>query len=239
MKGLARKPCWVRIGTWVLWAVALSLPVQVMVFFGHPPLEATAVWAKLAPQNKLVMGFAALAAAGVARVSPVGWWATLSFVAVTLWNNWILLKFPGPVPRWAISGASAVALFAALWMLRPTAIRLFHTPSLHWWRSAERYRVTAPVELESPSGRRIQGTVFNLSRTGLFVVGAPGDLEPGDRVRVTVRLENRVLSAVAQVVRRAEASGVYPQGIGLRFARVPLADRVWLRRSLSSFSLLR
>jgi hypothetical protein len=239
VKGFARKPSWVRAGTWALWTVVVSLPVQVMVLFGHPPLEATAIWAKLAPQNKLVMGFAALAALGVGRVSPVGWWATLGFVAVALWNNWILLKFPGPIPRWAVSSSSALALFAALWMLRPAAVRLFHTPSLHWWRNAERYRVTAPVELESPSGRRVHGTVFNLSRTGLFVVGAPGDLEPGDRCRVTVRLENRVLSAVAQVVRRTEASGVYPEGIGLRFARLPLADRVWLRRSLSSFSLLR
>lgn len=237
MTGLARKPPWVGLGSWILWGVALSIPVQVMVLFGHPPAEFKAVWAKLAPQNKAVMGLAVLAALGLGRVSPWGWWATLGFAAVTLWNNWILLRFPGPIPAWAVSTASSVAAFAAVWLMRPSAVRLFHTPSLHWWRTARRHRISAPVEIEAAAGHRLQGTVFNLSRTGLFVTGVPEGLEAGERVRLTVRLERRTLCAAARVVRRAEASGEYPQGFGLRFARVPLADRVWLRQNLASSSV--
>ncbi len=229
MRGLTRKPLWVRLLGWFLCLLVLGMPLQAMLFFGHPPTELRAIWAKIAPQNQLVMACSALAAVGVQRVARWGWAAALAVVAVSLWNNWILLHFPGPVPPWAVVGASVGLACLGLWLLRPSAYRLFHARGLHWWRAAPRHRVSAPAELTRAEGSRVEGRVFNLSRTGLFLEADPRAVEPGEVVDVRLRLADRVLACRARVVRRSSANGAYPDGLGLRFATVPLLDRLRLR----------
>ncbi len=232
MRGLAEKPRWVRALAWGLWLNVLGMPVQVMVLYGHPPTEFAAIWAKIAPQNQLVMALSAAAALGVHGVARWGWYAVLAFAGVGLWNNWILLHFPHAMPRWAVAAASAALGLLALSFLRPSVGRLFHTQSLHWWRAAPRYRVSAPVELQVEGGEGVSGTLFNISRTGLFVQADLPGVRPGGVLRVRVHLEDRVLSCRARVVRRCRASDTYPAGLGLAFAAVPLADRWWLRSGL-------
>jgi len=234
VRGLSEKPRWVRALAWCLWANVLGMPVQVMVLYGHPPSEFAAIWAKIPPQNQLVMALSALAALGVHRVARWGWYAVFFFAGVGLWNNWVLLHFPTAMPRWTVAAASTALAVLALAFLRPAACRLFHTQSLHWWRAAPRYRVSAPVELHTGEGEGVVGTLFNLSRTGLFVEADLSRLHAVDTLRVRVRLEERVLSCRARVVRRCPASATYPEGLGLRFASVPLADRLWLRTALSA-----
>ncbi|MBE0616668.1 MAG: PilZ domain-containing protein [Proteobacteria bacterium] len=234
MNGLTEKPWWVRALAGLLWLNVLGMPLQVMVLYGHLPVEVTAIWAKIAPQNRLVMVLSATAALGVHRVDRWGWYAALSFAGVGLWNNWIVLHFPMPMPRWSVTAASACLALLALSLLRPSVCRLFHTRSLHWWRTAPRYRVDALVEIETVRGERLEGKLFDISRTGLFVQASCPGVEAGEVLRVRVHLEDRVLCCAARVVRRVGVTEIHPGGLGLRFSAVPLADRVWLRVGLSS-----
>lgn len=232
MSGLRRKPPWVRVAAGFLGLVCLGMPLQVMVLYGHPPTEAVAIWAKLAPQNKLVMALAALAALGVQRVARWGWYAAGAFVAAAFWNNWVLLHFPTPMPRWTVAAATACLAAAGAWLLRPSVFRLFHTPESHWWRAARRFRLAAPVELETGDGRRAAGSLVDVSRTGFFAEVGNLEVPAGEVLQVRIRFGGRVLCCAARVVRRARACATYPDGFGLSFTRVPLPDRVWLWRGL-------
>lgn len=233
MTGLRRKPVWLRLLAWFLWGNVLGMPLQAMVLFGHHPTEVVAIWAKLTPQNQLVMALSALAAVGVQRVSWWGWYAGLAFAATGVWNNQILLRYATPIPRWTVLAASGCLSLGALWFLRPSTFRLFHAPALHWWRAAPRYRLGARVELETEGGFRAQGMLFDISRTGAFVQVEALPVRPGEILRMRVFLGARVLSCGGRVVRQGDACETYPDGVGLRFARLPLADRFWLRVGLS------
>lgn len=234
MTGFTRKPAWLRALGWFLWLHVLGMPLQAMVWFGHPPWEWAALWAKIAPQNQLVMVCSATAALGVQRVTLWGWFAALGFLGVALWNNWVLLHYATAMPRWTVGAANACLVLLGAWLLRPQVFRLFHARGLHWWRAAPRYPVCARVELVTADGARVEGSVFNLSRTGLFAeIPGPG-VETGTVVQVRVHLEDRVLSCRARVVRRAPATPTYPEGLGLRFTAVPFFGRVWLSLGLSS-----
>lgn len=232
MTGHARKPVWLQVLGWFLWIHVLGMPVQAMLVFGHPPWEWTALWGKIAPQNQLVMVCSATAALGVQRVCRWGWYAALGFVGVALWNNWVLLHYPTPMPRWSVGAANGGLVLLGAWLVRPPVFRLFHSRSLHWWRAAPRYPVCARVELVTQAGVRAEGSVFNLSRTGLFAeIPGPG-VPQGEVVQVRVHLEDRLLSCRARVVRCVASSATYPEGLGLRFVFVPLPDRIWLWRGL-------
>jgi hypothetical protein len=207
------------------------MPLQVMLLYGHPPTEVVAIWAKMTPQNELVMAFSALAAFGAQRVCRWGWYAVLALAGVALWNNWILLHYPTPMPRWTVLAASGCLSLGVAWFLLPGIFRLFHTPALHWWRAAPRYRVAARVELET-GRQRAYGELFDISRTGIFVRVEGLRVQPGEVLRLRVLLGGRELRCAGRVVRRSDGRDSHPAGVGLRFARIPLADRFWLRLGL-------
>ncbi len=232
-KGYTRRPPWVPWAALALWAVAVSVPVQVWAWFGTPPWEWAGWWAKLTAQNRLVLALAVLAAAGVGRVARWGWWAAAGFLAAAALNNAILLQFDTPVPRAAVAGSLVLVLAGVGWLARPATAALFRQPALHWWKTPRRYPVAAPAVLETGRGAW-QGRTTDLSRTGVFVATASDGFRPGARVRIRLDLGLRVIEGAAEVVRCVGLGGPGPEGVGLRFARVPAADRLWLRTRLGS-----
>ncbi len=233
MSGYRKRPAWVGWAALVLWAVALSMPLQVWAWFGTPPWEWAGWWAKLTAQNRLVLALAALAAVGVGRVARWGWWAAAGFLAAAVLNNAILLRFDTPVPRTAVAGASLLAVAGVGWLVRPATAALFRHPERHWWKTPRRYPVAAPAELVAGPGVWVGRTV-DISRTGVFVATVADRLRPGARVRLRLDLGRRVIEGVAEVVRCVGFDGPGPAGVGLRFARVPAADRLWLRARLGA-----
>ncbi len=232
MDGIRHKPLWIRVLSAALWLNTFGMPLQAMVFFGHAPVEVIPIWAKLTPQNKLVMALSPLAALGVQRVTPLGYAAALLFWTAALLNNLVLLRFHTPVPPRLVALSTALTLGGVGWFLRPSTVCLYRSTHLHWWKPAPRYRVSAPVELEK-GGRPVgRGTLFDLSRTGCYVAAGEPALEAGDLLTLCIRFEQRAVRCLASVVRSAVECTTYPEGVGLRFEGVRLVDRIWLRRNL-------
>lgn len=233
MSGLHKKPLWVKLLSLFLWINTVGMPLQVMVMFGHPPTEWFAIWAKLAPQNKLVMTLSPIAAVGVHRVTPWGWYATLAFLAISFFNNVILLQFPSVVPKVAILGSTTLIAGCGIWFFHPRNMLLFRDTRNHWWKSATRYLVQVPIEIETENGSSVKGETFNISRTGIFVETPLSDMRIGEIVKIYIQLKRRRIHGLASVVRRAKACSSYPQGFGLRFEALNLPDRIALQRALS------
>lgn len=237
MRPVSRKPAWIRLLSFFLWVNTFGMIAQIMLVFGHTPAEFPAIWAKLTFQNRLVMFCSPIAALGVQRVRPWGWYAAMMFFMVSLYNNFILLRFPAPLPTTLVVIACMVLVACGAFFLSVKVIALFHNEQLHWWRPATRYRIPVPVELEYGTRSRARRTAYNISRTGLFVESAPLGAHPGDLVQFCIRFEKRLLKGLASVVRCTGPSGTHPEGLALKFHNLSFQERFWLQRTLKTATL--
>jgi hypothetical protein len=233
MTGLRKKPLWIKLLSLFLWINAIGMPLQVMVIFGHPPTEFTAIWAKLTLQNKVVMAMSPVAAYGLQRVTRWGWFAIMSFITVALFNNIILLQFPTPIPKYMVFLATLVLAGAGSWFLRPSVVSFFQNVHVHWWKPAPRYSSSLPVELEIGDDGRLTSTAYNISKTGIFVATPKISMKTGDIVNVKIGFERKIIRGLASVVRYGKGSSSYPEGFGLRFLKLTIADRIWLHLKLA------
>jgi hypothetical protein len=234
MKAYVRRPRWLVCLTAVLAANALGMPLQAMLLYGHAPWEWAAIWAKLAPQNVLVLVLAPPAALGLWRVRRWGWWMVVGFCLAVAINNVILLQYPSTYPRILILSGAGVALAGLAWFGTPGVLALFRDPSRHWWRAATRYSLAVPVQIHVPGKPPAKATTHNVSCSGMFLTGAPEDLAPGDRMEVELCLGSRRVTCSASVVRHSKERGSYPQGYGLRFHGVNVLDAAFLRFGLAA-----
>lgn len=234
MDGYRTKPWWIRLLGVVFWLNTVFMPLQVMIVFGHPPTEATAIWAKLTAQNKVVMALSPVAATGVQTVTPWGWGAALALLAAALFNNLVLLRFPSPFPVVWVYLATAAVVACGGWLLRPVNRRLFREAGRHWWKTPLRYRVALAVELERSDEERVRRRTVDISRTGVFVEAPAAALRPGERVRLRLGFGRRRIRCGASVIRYAGGAAARPEGFGLRFEGLRLGDRFWLRFRLAA-----
>jgi hypothetical protein len=234
MTGYARRPRWLVCLTAVLAVNALGMPMQAMLLYGHAPWEWAAVWAKLAPQNVLVLVLAPPAALGLWRVRRWGWWMVVGFCLAVAINNLILLQYPSTYPRILILLGAGVALVGLAWFGTPGVLLLFRDPSRHWWRAATRYSLAVPVQIHLPGKPPATATTYNVSRSGMFLTGVSEDLAPGDRIGVDLCLGSRRVSCSASVVRHSMNCGSHPEGFGLRFRGMNLLDAAVLHFGLAA-----
>ncbi|MDF1554142.1 MAG: PilZ domain-containing protein [Deferrisomatales bacterium] len=232
MTGVACKPVWVTLLATALLFNTVAMPLQIMVIYGHTLAEWPAIWAKLTDCNRAVMLLSPLAALGAFLVCRWGWWAVLALLTTALVNNTLLLPFPTAVPRSAVLLSGALVLGTGVWLLRPTAVRLFWERRLQWWKTPPRHAADAPVEVVHGTGAPRQGRLVNISRSGAFVANEDLGLAAGDLVSLTIRLERRVIRCLGTVVRRAAARTAQPAGYGLQFQAVAVGDRMWLHTRL-------
>jgi c-di-GMP-binding flagellar brake protein YcgR len=98
--------------------------------------------------------------------------------------------------------------------------------------------VRVPVALEmvmERSGRRLAGTVIDLSESGLRVIlkDAGTAVQAGDLARITVAVEGEEVSVVAKVVRSSRmSSGLASAELGMCFVEIPPAQVQVLRRHI-------
>ncbi len=232
LKGCFKKPIWTRLLAGFLWLNVLGMPIQVMIFFGHSPTEIAAIWAKLTPQNILLMGLSPFAALGIQRVTRWGWWAFMAFLTVALFNNIILLRFKTVVPVPLILLSTLLILSITMFFLRQDVIEFFCKSKLHWWKTAVRRRLTFPVKVIQNGIENVVGATFNISRTGCFFPSDSTVFQSGEMVRIQLGIGKRALECVASVVRYTEGCETYPSGFGFRFENITMRDQLRLRTAL-------
>ena len=203
--------------------VALAMPLQIAWIYGHSlPEELGAVLAKLSWLNLLVMVSCSITAVASWRGSGLlRLMIPLSILSVAV-NNWNVAHNGSDFAPWA--ALLGVFLFASIFalFLEPNAKKVLLNPALRWWRIPERRRVEIPVQIQIMSGETFHSKTFDLSKGGLFV---PLPLEHfrTSRPYVTLKLVTgpfREVRCDAEIVRRTDPEGIYPQGVGLKLVNV-------------------
>ncbi|MEW6055513.1 MAG: PilZ domain-containing protein [Bdellovibrionota bacterium] len=238
-----------------LLGIGLSFPVQIMLLYGHTPLEIPAIAAKFPPLNWLVMCLSVMSAFLVYRASP---WMIAAIPVLTtavLHNNWLVAEIGSDYPPFLVGTATGVFLLM-MGMLMSKEIRaLIVNPHLRWWYTPRRFRTELPVrlrvlgknpfQLTARSQREFSTATYDLSEQGVFVL-PPEDMQAelanlneGAVCSIKVSFQKfRVLECQAQVVRISQGHGGYPPGFGLRFLGMSAQKKRLLHEYLKQISHL-
>jgi hypothetical protein len=235
--------------------IALSLPVQIMLLFGDPPWEITAIVTKLAPLNWLIIALSIAMVPLTLRASPLLWITTPLYIASVIWNNWLIASVQGS-SGWLspvhLSSIGLVLLIGGVLFKYPSCRTVLLHPSKRWWLTPERKRVDLEARLCPVLGGEISSKTFDLSESGIFVVLDDHSQWRGPRFRTTTKAPETALrvgsycwlrvalndvsalTCTAEIVRKTEPRGIYPAGIGLRFVGLTARDKKLLAGFLSN-----
>ena len=214
-------------------AVALAMPLQVTFIYGHDFSEWTAIFAKLTWLNWCVCAGLFGGAALLWRASPYVLWSLPALFVLVAVNNSVVIYYSTDYAAWLVVVATLGFAALNLPLLDPDVMSILHRPERRWWLSADRVRMSLPVAIEGTRLAPIKGETFNVSATGICVphVNAVG---VGDWI--TVRMTFGAFTQFrcqGRVVRRSDAKGEYPDGIGIEFVAVPWRQKRELRRHLA------
>lgn len=214
-------------------AIAVSLPLQVMLLHEHPAEEWSMALDKLTWLNWLVMAGAVFTGVLIYQASPIVAQAVPAMIVLVALNNLFVGYY---ATDYSMLATTLCTLgFAALNLpLLSTEVReLIKHPERRWWRSAERMRIPVPVFVDGPSWVKVHAETWDLSETGAFIAMPANDLQIGGRVRILFKLGNeRALKFEAKVVRHGAAKGSYPAGVGVQFTNLDFEQRKELQRYL-------
>jgi hypothetical protein len=222
-----KRPLLFTILSLIYAGIALSIPMQISYIYGHSLSEWQAIVHKVSLFNWVVI-----------TISLAN--AYLSFQA----HPWLKVGIPLAVVAVAINNTLVATLgvdfsFASttistlLFMLFSGSIysfrvsRVLSHPSLRWWKIPVRHRQTRAVLVESSDGERLETSLetFDISTSGLFATSSIksdlDQLEPGAKIKITIPgSHGNILECHSRVVRKSDASGEYPAGIGLEFHNI-------------------
>lgn len=228
---MQRRPIVLRFLSLALLGVAVAMPAQIMLIYGHDFNEFSAVLSKLTIFNWLVIFGCVACAYAVNRASPHSAKAMGLLTLVVAANNFFVGYYAVDYSPWTAL-VSAVGFSALnLPLYRPDVRQLLKHPRMRWWLNSRRYRMAVPVVIGCSRRSPVRAETFDLSETGVFIPFKETHLRPGDQL--SLRLTFGTFSQMrceGKVVRRTESRGNYPAGVGVEFTDVGWRLKRQLRR---------
>jgi len=235
---MKRRPVALTLLALLVFGIAISFPVQIMIRFGIPPTELAAIADKLAPLNWFTMIIGLVFAGLVFRASAMARILAPVFLILIAWNNWLVASMDDYVSSDIILLGTAIVFMATMSLLHPEIRRLFSNPALRWWLTPPRKQIAIPARIRpTQGGSEILAHTFDLSEEGVFIrvenwAASPvRSLSVGSHCAVSLDLEpDRTVHGIARVVRRADAAGRYPAGFAVFFEGFESDDRSRLKK---------
>ncbi len=130
----------------------------------------------------------------------------------------------------------ALAYFLSILGLVALAIRVsrelkvpYFLPSIRWWESNPRYKLSAQANLSRTEGNEtVPGEILDLSLGGCFVK-LRSNLKLNESVRVDFTLFGQAVQAEGLVVWTTESAVTHPKGVGIKFSSLPKPQRKLLK----------
>lgn len=241
-----------RVLVWIaaaLWIAASSIPIQLIIYSwlgGGAPLAPLELIEQMSGLAWALLVLALASGLLILKASRFGVLLSVVFAGALAWSHWELAQANSSLAQLAPSVIPLSVLLGTLLihvpLLTPAIRRLLGNPKLRWWLTRPRYRSQAAAVIWPVLGGEIQAATFDLSEGGAFLIPRTSDetragrdrLAVGSRLSLRIRLDSdHVFHCQGEVVRRANARGLYPAGVGVRFLSVDGSDRALLKRYLS------
>jgi len=217
----------------VLVVVAMSLPIQAFVIYEHPLAEWAQALGKLTSLNWVVFVGTLLAAFSIYRVSAFCPWVMLTLTVLVGLNNFVVgYAAIDYSPEVAWLGTLVFSLLnIPLWLESTRALMI--QPELRIWSQAERRRMQVPIVIDVFRKTPLKAETFDLSETGAFIPLSSANLRVDENISVRMTFGAFThIRCEGRVVRRDEARGRYPAGVGIEFTNLNWRNRRELRRHL-------
>jgi hypothetical protein len=192
------KPRHLNYAAAALLAITISLPIQIMVLYGHPPTEIAAIAAKFSPLNWMLLFLGPVVAALMYRASPLCLVAAPSFAALVVYNNWFVSKVGHDFTPWATTIGSALFCMALAGVFTRDVRAILVNPSRRWWLTPARKSVEISVRMRVLNGRYKSGkeefytVTYDLSESGAFI---PFGREKGNIRELKLAVSNASVSS--------------------------------------------
>ncbi|MGE4131522.1 MAG: PilZ domain-containing protein [Bdellovibrionales bacterium] len=221
-------------------AVALSLPIQIMVIYGHGLAEWPQVLDKLTILNWGVMAFTLANGVLIYMAAPIALlMAPLALIMVGL-NNYFVGLYATDYTPFQAGFAFFTFSFCHWPLVAGRNMNLFANPTLRWWRVSPRKQIHLPISLGDSRQWVFDAQTYDVSETGAFVpldgeslteyMGL--DHQKDFRVRLNLG-DSQYVTCQAQIVRRATARGQYPAGLGIQFGPMAIGEKRALKNLLN------
>lgn len=225
--------------TWLATAFllfALCMPVQVMLLYGHGVYEWSAIAHKMTWLNWMIFAGFLVNAVMLWRVNSSLRFSIPLLLAFVFMNNFVVGYHATDFSLWTTSLASIGFMTLHLPLLDERIRWIMRHPERRWWIRAERKRLAVPIFIEGTRLNSLKAETFDVSESGVFI-SSTRELGVGDWVHVRMQLSSLTqIRCQARVVRRGEAKGIYPAGVGVEFMDMPRRERRELRRHLERTS---
>jgi len=217
-------------------AVAVSFPIQIMMIYGHGPMELPQVFAKLTVLNWIVMFAALTNAALVYRAAPALKYTVPLMIVFVAINNWIIGKWHVDYSQTQAMTASGFFILAHGPLFKKSIFGLINHPEKRWWLRPMRKKTQVSAYVSPFNGLAFKAKTFDLSETGAFIPMSSDSLPAhvDDRVNLCLTLGLAQIRCSARIVRSTSAKGNYPAGIALNFDKLPWTEKRELRRYIES-----
>ena len=228
------KPKSLTFIAWSLLFVALSMPAQVFLLYGHGPQEIDLVLNKLSFLNWIVVVGAMCTAVLVERVSKWALWAVPIWMIAAGVNNAFVGYFGTDftLTQSIIATASLVMILSPIY--RSSILKLFIQPEQRWWLRAERKKIQLPICVSGSRKVSLLAETHDISSSGAFLT-CDTELLTDDELEIDLNFGiEKNWRCRARVARRAAPSGSYPMGIGLSFIDVKPSQRRELERLIET-----
>ncbi len=236
-----------------LFAVAVGLPVQVMMIYGHPPTEFLAVLGKLSPLNGAILFVAPVTGIMVLRAHSWSRYMVPLFGMLVVYNNWFVAEVGADFDSSYVKISTGVFLLALASVFTRDVREILTHPEKRWWLTPRRMRLEVPIRVcffnkrgsDSISSSEFYAKTYDVSLGGTFVNLDEDDialmteetlknLNTGTPCYISITLKELCyLQCRAEIVRRTDGQGNYPGGLGLRFMGLSWNDERTLREYLS------
>ncbi len=221
--------------------LAAAMPGQIMILYGHAPNEVSAILAKLAPMNWVVMLLSAATAIFAHRASRGLVIAAPALGLAVAYNNYLVARVGQDFSANGVLLSTVFFLTFLCWFFSKDVRELIADPRRRWWLTPRRWKADIPIRLQVLPINAVRGwmrggfgpkefksSTFDISEEGAFI-RMDGLTKPIPGMQCYLCLTIKDLCFVqcrAEVVRTSNGSrGNYPGGIAVKFLGLSGNDR--------------
>jgi len=231
------KPLIFNIYALLFLAIAISIPVQVSMIYGHGTAELGPIYNKMTIFNILVIAVSLYNFYYCFTASDNVKWSFPLAIGVICFNNSIVLVYGNDFESYTVILATILFMVMSAYFLLTHDTDVINHPENHWWRVPRRFSLKERVTLHQ-SGRHIDlGETFDISTSGAFIPYTMDDkynLFSGNEVIDFSFGDEAPIHCRAKIVRKTCAKGIYPDGIGIQFVDMGPSDKLRLQQKLFS-----
>lgn len=244
---MKNRPYYFILYSVLLFAIALSLPMQAALITGRGVLHVFEGFLMLTPLNILLLSLCLLTATLSYNASPMLRVLIPLLLVTEATNNYLIMKSGIGFNSSQVSWATAAFALLHVPLMFGTRKEALLNPGVRWWLVPGRRLINVPINIKTLQGFRFTTRSFDISNNGIFIKIDPEvychgqtsflkSMFSGGRLHLKITAGRfKEIQCEAQVVRCQEKNqGQYPAGLGIRFIDLSTKAKSEITRLLNS-----